>query len=108
MPTDSPHDQRHNTTVSPQAALEIIAKLAAKIEQIKHPAAKACVLWLVGQYAGSDSEKSTQSPIPGVAIWAPDTLRRVAKTFSSEVPLSLPLISLDLVAEVANLVAITH
>ena len=71
--------------VPPKVAIEIVAALATKLEQINHPSARACVLWLTGQYAGAAEEHGTPSPIPGVALWAPDTLRRVAKTFSSEV-----------------------
>ena len=69
--------------ISSKMAIEIVAALTAKLEHIKHPTAKACVLWLTGQYAGA--AEAIASPIPGVAFWAPDALRRLAKTFSSEV-----------------------
>lgn len=41
-------------------------------------------MWLVGQFASVSPEESA-SGIPGVAPWAPDVLRRVAKTFAAEV-----------------------
>ncbi|TDL25466.1 hypothetical protein BD410DRAFT_743013 [Rickenella mellea] len=75
-----------SSTISPShGTLEVIAKLAGKIEQIKHPSARACVLWLVGQYASSDGIQS--NGIPGIVEWAPDVLRRTVKTFSSEAPI---------------------
>jgi AP-3 complex subunit beta len=63
--------------------LSIIAKLAQRIEQFHHPQAKACVIWLVGQYA--PEEPVAASPISGIASWAPDVLRRTTKTFITEV-----------------------
>ncbi|KXN91626.1 AP-3 complex subunit beta-2 [Leucoagaricus sp. SymC.cos] len=67
-----------------QAPLSIIARLARKIDDIKNAPARACVIWLVGQYAASEE------PCPGpegIAKWAPDVLRKTAKTFGQEVEL---------------------
>ncbi len=66
-----------------QSPLVIISQLARKIDGIRHPQARACVVWLVGQYAAS--EEGTPSRLEGVADWAPDVLRKMAKTFSQEV-----------------------
>ena len=67
-----------------QSPLSIIAHLARRIDDIKHAQARACVIWLVGQYAASDE----RGPGPeGVAEWAPDVLRKLAKTFASAAPL---------------------
>ncbi|KAF8150686.1 adaptin N terminal region-domain-containing protein [Crassisporium funariophilum] len=67
-----------------QSPLSIIARLARKIDDIKHAQARACVVWLVGQYAASDE----RGPGPeGVAEWAPDVLRKLAKTFGQETSL---------------------
>ncbi|KAG6900585.1 hypothetical protein C0993_008303 [Termitomyces sp. T159_Od127] len=67
-----------------QASLKIIAQLARKIDDIRHAQARACVIWLVGQYAPSGDK----GPGPeGVADWAPDVLRKMAKTFAQETPL---------------------
>ncbi|KAG6892298.1 hypothetical protein C0992_001022, partial [Termitomyces sp. T32_za158] len=64
-----------------QAPLKIIAQLARKIDDIRHAQARACVIWLVGQYAPSGDK----GPGPeGVADWAPDVLRKTAKTFAQE------------------------
>lgn len=73
--------------------LRIIADLASRIEEVKHASARACVIWLVGQYAAlgvalHEEPKSEDSGLAGVAWWAPDVLRRVAKTFSIEVKYS--------------------
>lgn len=65
-----------------QSPLVIISQLARKIDGIRHPQARACVVWLVGQYAGS--EEGTPSRLEGVADWAPDVLRKMAKSFSQE------------------------
>jgi len=40
------------------------------------------VLWLVGQFSGVESKDVS---LEGVAEWAPDVLRKVAKTFGQEV-----------------------
>jgi AP-3 complex subunit beta len=65
-----------------QSPLTIIAHLARKIDDIRHAQARACVLWLVGQYSASD-EKGVGPD--GIADWASDVLRKAAKTFSQEV-----------------------
>lgn len=69
--------------------LEVIAQLARKIDDIRHARARACVIWLVGQYSMANetappSASSSQQP-EGVVEWAPDVLRKVAKTFQQEV-----------------------
>src|SRR5258708_17144786 len=56
--------------------VEIVAHLARRIDDIKHPKARACVVWLVGQYAGVGIGK--------MAPFAPDVLRKLAKTFVGE------------------------
>ncbi|KIM40525.1 hypothetical protein M413DRAFT_72858 [Hebeloma cylindrosporum] len=67
-----------------QSPLSIIAHLARRIDDIKHPQARACVLWLAGQYAATDE----RGPGPeGIADWAPDVLRKLAKSFGQEAPL---------------------
>jgi len=65
---------------STHSPLSIIAHLARRIDEIHHPKARACVVWLVGQYAGVGvgSEGSQ------VADWAPDVLRKLAKSFGTE------------------------
>lgn len=60
----------------------IISHLARRIDDIRHAQARACVLWLVGQY--SSSEEHSTAP-EGVAEWAPDVLRKATKTFATEV-----------------------
>ncbi|KAG7450937.1 uncharacterized protein BT62DRAFT_984252 [Guyanagaster necrorhizus] len=65
-----------------QSPLAIISQLAQKIDSIRNPQARACVVWLVGQYAAS--EEGTLSRLESVTDWAPDVLRKMAKTFSQE------------------------
>ncbi|KAL4066761.1 adaptin N terminal region-domain-containing protein [Scleroderma yunnanense] len=69
---------------SSQSPLTIISQLARRIDDIKHPRARACVLWLAGQYCPTGGESSV---IDGVADWAPDVLRKTAKSFTTEDPL---------------------
>ncbi|KAJ7594498.1 adaptin N terminal region-domain-containing protein [Mycena floridula] len=64
-----------------QSPVSLISQLAHKIDDIRHPQARACLLWLVGQYAGFDSKGQ---PFDGVAEWAPDVLRKAAKSFGQE------------------------
>ncbi|KAG8213201.1 adaptin N terminal region-domain-containing protein [Butyriboletus roseoflavus] len=66
---------------SSQSPLTIISLLARRIDDIKHPQARACVLWLVGQYSAAPGINSV---IEGVADWAPDVLRRSSKSFNTE------------------------
>lgn len=71
-------------TSSMQPPLAIIAHLARRIDDIRHSQARACVLWLVGQYSEVQSKGMSDS-LDGVVEWAPDVLRKVAKTFNQEV-----------------------
>ncbi|KAG5637426.1 hypothetical protein H0H81_004633 [Sphagnurus paluster] len=73
-----------NTASTSQSSIAIISHLARKIDDIRHAQARACVLWLVGQYSASD--EASLGP-EGVADWAPDVLRKVAKTFAQEASL---------------------
>ncbi|KAK7033043.1 AP complex subunit beta [Favolaschia claudopus] len=68
-----------------QSPLKIIEQLARRIDDIRHAQARACVLWLVGQYSASN--EPTKGP-EGVVEWAPDILRKAAKSFSAESPLA--------------------
>lgn len=67
--------------------IEVVQTLARRVEEIKHPDARACVVWLVGQYASDSSSALTRNPyaIEGIAEWAPDVLRIMAKRFTTEV-----------------------
>ena len=65
--------------------IAIISKLAYRIEEIRHPKARACVLWLVGQYAADDTPFENKRGPEGVADWAPDVLRKAAAFFTKEV-----------------------
>ncbi|KAF8954115.1 adaptin N terminal region-domain-containing protein [Flammula alnicola] len=70
-----------------QSPLSIIAHLARRIDDIRHAQARACVLWLVGQYASATEEKGSSAAPEGIADWAPDVLRKLAKSFGSEAAL---------------------
>ncbi|KAH9945480.1 adaptin N terminal region-domain-containing protein [Epithele typhae] len=70
--------------------LEIIARLARRLDEIRHPKARACVLWLVGQYAASPENAANgiaHAGPEGLVPWAPDVLRKAAKSFATETPL---------------------
>ncbi|KAF8510763.1 adaptin N terminal region-domain-containing protein [Gautieria morchelliformis] len=72
-------------TSGSKAPLHIISRLAYKFDEVRHPSARACILWLVGQYAGrTEASVNSATSIEGVTDWAPDTLRKVAKNFSQE------------------------
>ncbi|KAF9264864.1 hypothetical protein L218DRAFT_979527 [Marasmius fiardii PR-910] len=77
LSTTIPHADSLNTS------LTIISELARKIDDIRHPSARACIVWLVGEYSASDE---TSPGPPGVASWAPDVLRKTAKFFGTEDP----------------------
>ncbi|KAI0788032.1 adaptin N terminal region-domain-containing protein [Fomes fomentarius] len=67
--------------------VEIIARLARRLDEIRHPKARACVLWLVGQYAAANPEQANgviHVGPEGIAPWAPDVLRKTAKSFAQE------------------------
>jgi AP-3 complex subunit beta len=74
-----------------QTPTEIVASLAQQLDAVRHPRAKACVFWLVGQYAVTNQEEIENvsglphGQIPGMAIWAPDVLRRAVKSFTQDV-----------------------
>lgn len=83
--------QLHSTPIVPSlpsnSPLAIISGLAYRIEDIHHPQARACVLWLVGQYSLDPSRDDS------ITEWAPDVLRKSAKSFSQEVrPFKSPII----------------
>lgn len=59
----------------------LVPTLAEQFDEIVPPRARSCVLWLVGQYAPSE----TAVIIPGVNDWAADVLRRAVKSFVEEV-----------------------
>jgi AP-3 complex subunit beta len=67
---------------SSSAPLSIVERLAYRIDEIRHAQARACIVWLVGQYAADDSPNAL---VEGVVPWAPDVLRKIAKSFRDEV-----------------------
>jgi AP-3 complex subunit beta len=77
------------TPTHTQSPLAIISHLAHRINDIRHPHARACVLWLVGQYSPAPSTQLSRPCPDSVADWATDVLRRTAKSFCQEVRLSL-------------------
>lgn len=79
--------------------VSIISRLAYRIDEIHHPQAKSCIIWLVGQYAAApetgDVGIAAVGP-EGVAPWAPDVLRKAAITFSKEVCINILVASAQL------------
>ncbi|KAI6103868.1 adaptin N terminal region-domain-containing protein [Pisolithus croceorrhizus] len=79
-------NQRHESPLErgsrSQDPLKIITQLAHRIDDIKHPRARACVIWLTGQYCPSGGGGTV---IDGIADWAPDVLRKAVKSFIVEI-----------------------
>ncbi|KIK25074.1 hypothetical protein PISMIDRAFT_643263 [Pisolithus microcarpus 441] len=74
------HESSLDRGLRSQDPLKIITQLAHRIDDIKHPRARACVIWLTGQYCPSGAG----TVIDGIADWAPDVLRKAAKSFIAE------------------------
>lgn len=89
------YQQQHNSNSDPALSTPsvkkqqqgIVSSLARRFDTIRHPAARACVLWLVGQYSGAIPGEATA--VPGIHDWAPDVLRSVAKSYLTEVSMSI-------------------
>ena len=97
-------------------SLTIISHLARRVNDLRHSQAKACVLWLVGQYSASPTDGGGD----GVVAWAPDVLRKSAKFFCQEVFFitqcdpnlyqpdnQTPIVKLQIVTLAAKLVALS-
>jgi AP-3 complex subunit beta len=61
----------------PSAHREIIIEMAKLVDSVAVPQARASILWLLGEY----SER-----VPKIA---PDVLRKMAKTFTTEVSFAI-------------------
>ncbi|KAF8340022.1 adaptin N terminal region-domain-containing protein [Cantharellus anzutake] len=81
------------------ASSKVIARLASRLDTVTHGSARAALIWLVGQYSASSSGVTV---IPGVVDWAPDVLRKVAKSFAAE-PEAVRLQCLTLAAKLLAL-----
>ncbi|KAL8964475.1 MAG: hypothetical protein Q9183_004427, partial [Haloplaca sp. 2 TL-2023] len=65
---------RHLIQKDAQAHTKTVIRLAKNLDTTPHPEARATIIWLVGEFAGIDSENNI----------APDVLRILAKGFASE------------------------
>lgn len=76
--------ESHNRSIQTQQnpGMTIISHLARRIDDIRHSQARACVIWLAGQYAASDAPSAGCA---GIYDWAPDVLRKAVKGFINEV-----------------------
>ncbi|QRV74884.1 AP-3 complex subunit beta-2 [Ceratobasidium sp. AG-Ba] len=91
---------QHTSTIH-----DVVRTLAGRIEDIKHPEARACVIWLVGQHAADTGDTTgSRSPfaVERVTEWGPDVLRVMAKRFPSETDLP-KLATLNLAAKLLTL-----
>lgn len=81
---------QHHTTLT--GTLNVVASLASHFDNITHPEARACILWMVGQYARASGQGSTPMPesLQAIEPWVPDILRKAAKSFVSDVRYSPP------------------
>ncbi|KAI0346195.1 hypothetical protein BDW22DRAFT_1323138 [Trametopsis cervina] len=77
-----------NTPSTSYSPLAIISRLAYRIDDVRNAKARACIIWLVGQYAATETNTPTsgisQAGPEGIAPWAPDVLRKTAKSFMQE------------------------
>ncbi|TFY72051.1 hypothetical protein EVG20_g958 [Dentipellis fragilis] len=92
-----------SSSTSTAGPLAIIERIAYRIDEIRHPQARACVIWLVGQYAADENEKGESGAAEGVVRWAPDTLRRAAKSFRDETS----IVKLQIVTLAAKLLVLS-
>lgn len=84
--TQSQYTLSSKVPTSSEALFAIISHLARRVDDITHSHARACVLWLVGQYSETRTQTKGTSNVPeGVVDWAPDVLRKMAKVYSQEV-----------------------
>ncbi|KAL8707017.1 MAG: hypothetical protein Q9225_007881, partial [Loekoesia sp. 1 TL-2023] len=65
---------RHLIQQEPQAHVKTVIRLAKNLDTTPNPDARATIIWLVGEFAGMDSENNI----------APDVLRILTKGFASE------------------------
>ncbi|KAI4136678.1 MAG: hypothetical protein L6R39_007669, partial [Caloplaca ligustica] len=65
---------RHLIQQDPQAHVKTVIRLAKNLDTTPNPEARATIIWLVGEFAGIDSERNI----------APDVLRILTKGFASE------------------------
>ncbi len=86
--------QRQSIGFDVFSPVSIISRLAYRIDEIHHASARACIIWLVGQYSEAPaSENSGVVSIgpEGITSWAPDVLRKTAISFKPEVRSSFVL-----------------
>ncbi|KAI0806028.1 adaptin N terminal region-domain-containing protein [Irpex lacteus] len=97
------NQQSPSTSYSP---LSIISRLAYRIDDVRNPRARACIIWLVGQYAATDPSTAPagepQVGPEGIASWAPDVLRKTTKSFLQEDP----IVKLQIVTLAAKLLVL--
>lgn len=67
--------------------VNVVASLASHYDNISHPEARACILWMVGQYARASDQRSTPMPesLQAIEPWVPDILRKGVKSFKLDV-----------------------
>ncbi|KAL8730686.1 MAG: hypothetical protein Q9166_003878 [cf. Caloplaca sp. 2 TL-2023] len=65
---------RHLIQQDPQAHIKTVIRLAKNLDTTPNPEARATIIWLVGEFAGTDDENNI----------APDVLRILAKGFPGE------------------------
>lgn len=64
----------------------MVASLASQFDNITHPEARACIIWMVGQYARVvDPKTPMPESLRAVEPWVPDILRKAVKSFEVDV-----------------------
>ncbi|KAG9045037.1 AP-3 complex subunit beta [Tulasnella sp. UAMH 9824] len=90
----------HQHHTSATGTLNVVASLASHFDNITHPEARACILWMVGQYARASGQGTTPMPesLQAIEPWVPDILRKAVKFFTSD-PSTVKLQTLTLAAK---------
>ncbi|KAG8929188.1 AP-3 complex subunit beta [Tulasnella sp. 417] len=98
----------HQRRSSLAGTVNVVASLASHFDNIGHPEARACILWMVGQYARASGQGTTPMPesLQAIEPWVPDILRKAAKSFKSD-PSAVKLQALSLAAK-AFVLASSH
>jgi len=71
---------RGTSHAGPSAPLTIVERLAYRIDEIGMLRPRACIVWLVGQYAADDSQCCHR----GRETLGTDVLRKIAKSLRDE------------------------
>ncbi|KAG9014073.1 AP-3 complex subunit beta [Tulasnella sp. JGI-2019a] len=78
-------------SVASSKAVNVVSALAFHFDNIRSPQARACLLWMVGQYSRRPESapalaRAMPESLVRVEPWAPDILRKAVRTFKEQEP----------------------